>query len=301
MHAEDFSLTDGTKLSGELLSADDRGVVFRLSDGQTSDRVPWIKFTQDTLKQLGKNSRAAKYIEPFLDVDISKKAKKREVKIQDWQKPSREAAGSFMGGFLGTGLGMLVLFLVYGASIYAAYEIAIVRAYPWPVVCGVAAVAPILGPVFFLCMPTRVQSHGQETEQEWKQYDGQGAVGAGEDAAAAEAAGEAAHAAAAEEAVAAGPQLPATERYPRGQFTFNRRFFETKFPSWFTVVRRDADKDLLIIFKTARGTFTTTRFSRITANDITLHVAEGQAARDVVVPYQEIQEVIFKHKDAPDR
>ena len=288
-------------MTGELLSADERGVVFRTPEGQTLDRIPWIKFSQEALKVMQKNSKTTRYVEPFLDVDVSKKAQKREVKIREWEKPSREMAGSFFGGFFGTGFGLLILFLSYGASIYAAYEIAIVRAYPWPLVCGIAAVVPILGPVAFLCMPTRVVSHADEGDAEWKTYDGGGAM-----AAAAEEA-EAAAAAAAEGglqvAEAAGPAaaaLPATERYPRGQFTFNRRFFETKFPSWFTVVRREADKELVIIFKTARGTYMTTRFSRITANDITLHVTEGSASRDVVVSYQEIQEVTLKHKDSPD-
>jgi hypothetical protein len=299
-HAQSYGLTDGTSVAGELISADERGAVFRTPEGQTLDRVPWIKFSQDALKALQKSPKAARHVEPFLDVDVSKKAQKREVKIREWEKPSREAAGSFLGGFFSTGLGLLILFLAYGASIYAGYEIAIVRAYPWPLVCGIAAVVPILGPLVFLCLPTRVVSHETEGEGEWKNYDGGGVM----DAAAADAEAAAAAESGAPHAEAeapAAPAMPATERYPRGQFTFNRRFFETKFPSWFTVVRRDADKELVIIFKTSRGTFMTTRFSRITANDITLQVTEGSASRDVVVPYQEVQEVMLKHKDSPDR
>lgn len=297
-----YQMTDGTSISGEVASADDRGVIFRTPGQPSSERIPWIQFTQEALKELQKNSRAARFVEPYLDPDISQRAQKREVRINEWQKPSRETASSFVGGFLSTGLGLLVLFLVYAASLFAAYEIAIVRAYPWPLVCGVAAVFPVLGPIVFLCLPTRVETHAEEGDAEWKSYEAEEAARA---AAAAEAQGapseegglQLAGAAAAE---AGGSQLPATQRFPRGQFTFNRRFFETKFPSWFTVVRRDADKDLRVVFRTARGTYTATRFSRITANDITLMVSEGAASRDVVVPYQEVQEVILKHKDAPD-
>lgn len=300
--ADTFTFTDGTSVNGEVLSADERGAMFRTPEGETTERVPWIKFTQESLKTLQKNPRAAKHIEPFLDVDVSKKTQKRDVPINKWDKPPRDMAPSFLGGFFGTGFGMLVLFLAYAASLYAAYEIAIVRAYPWPLVCGVAAVFPILGPLVFLCLPTRVVTHADETAGEWKSYEAEEAAAAAAAAAAAEG-GEAAEGLqlAAAAAAPAAPTLHPTERYPRGQFTFNRRFFETKFPSWFTVVRRDADKDLCIVFRTARGTYTCTRFSRITANDITLHVPEGTAARDVVVPYQEVQEVILKHKDSPDQ
>jgi hypothetical protein len=296
-----YTLTDGTSITGEIGSADERGVIFRTPGQPSSERIPYIRFTQEALKQLQKNSRAAPHVEIYLDVDVSQRAQKREVRINTWEKPSREMAGSFLGGFLSTGLGLLVLFLVYGASIYAAYEIAIVRAYPWPLVCGVAAVFPLLGPLVFLCLPTRVVSQAEEGESEWKSYEAEEAARAAATAEA-EASGEGAAGLqlAAAVAEAAGPALPATERFPRGQFTFNRRFFETKFPSWFSVIRRDADKDLRIILRTARGTYTTTRFSRISANDITLQVTEGAASRDVVVPFQEVQEVILKHKDSPD-
>jgi len=301
LHADSFGLTDGTTVTGDLLSADERGVMFKLPSGETSERVPWIKFSQEALKTMQKVPKAARYLEPFLDVDVSKKAQKRDVLIHEWEKPSRQAAASFLGGFFGTGFGMLVLFLAYAASLYAAYEIAIVRAYPWPLVCGVAAVFPLLGPVVFLCLPTRVVSHADESGGDWKSYEAEEAAAAAAAVAATEGGAEGGGLQiAAATAAPAAPAMHPTERYPRGQFTFNRRFFETKFPSWFSVVRRDSDKELCILFKTARGNYTCTRFSRITANDLTLHVPEGTSARDVVVPFQEVQEVILKHKDSPD-
>lgn len=300
LHAQAFRLADGTTVTGEVVSADERGVVVRTPEGQMLERMPYIKFSQEALQAMLKNTKTARHVEPFLDVDISKKTKKRDVPINNWEKPSRDAAGSFLGGFLGTGLGLLVLFLAYGASLYAAYEVAIVRAYPWPLVCGVAAVLPILGPVIFLCLPTRVVSRAEEGEGEWKSYEAEVAAATAA-AAQADPNAEGGGLQITEAAAPAEPQMVATERYPRGQFTFNRRFFETKFPAWFSVVRRDSDKDLQIVFKTTRGNFIATRFSRIMTNDITLHVPEGSSARDVVVPYQEIQEVILRHKDSPDR
>src|SRR5258708_40265870 len=45
------------------------------------------------------------------------------------------------------------------------------------------------------------------------------------------------------------PTLPATQTFSRGQFTFNRRFIETKFADFFGVVRHGADKDMVLIVK----------------------------------------------------
>ena len=41
----------------------------------------------------------------------------------------------------------------------------IFRNYPPAAVCAVAAVAPILGPLLFLCLPTRLQALPQETAE----------------------------------------------------------------------------------------------------------------------------------------
>jgi hypothetical protein len=42
------------------------------------------------------------------------------------------------------------------------------------------------------------------------------------------------------------PDQPQTEVFQRGQFTFNRRFFETKFSGFFGMMRREADKDMVL-------------------------------------------------------
>ena len=75
------------------------------------------------------------------------------------------------------------------------------------------------------------------------------------------------------------PALPASTVYQRGQFTFNRRFFETKFPGFFGVVRRDADRDMVLVIKSARGEYVGQRISRIAANDFHLQVQRGACHR----------------------
>jgi len=92
--------------------------------------------------------------------------------------------------------------------------------------------------------------------------------------------------------------LPQTQVFPRGAFTFNRRFFETKFAGFFGVVRRDAEKEMVMFVKSARGQFVATRISRIAANDMHIQVQKGQASEEVMIPFSEIQEVQLKHQDA---
>jgi hypothetical protein len=92
--------------------------------------------------------------------------------------------------------------------------------------------------------------------------------------------------------------LPPTTKYQRGQFTFNRRFFETKFPGFFGVVRRDADRDMVLVIKSARGEYVGQRISRIAANDFHLQVQRGAATEEIMIPFQDIQEIVLKHKDA---
>jgi hypothetical protein len=98
---------------------------------------------------------------------------------------------------------------------------------------------------------------------------------------------------------AAGAPLPPTQVFQRGAFMFNRRFFETKFTGFFGVVRRDADKDMVLVIKAARGEYVAERVSRISANDLHAQVRKGQATEEVVIPFTEIQEVKLKHKDSP--
>jgi hypothetical protein len=94
------------------------------------------------------------------------------------------------------------------------------------------------------------------------------------------------------------PSLPQTTTFQRGQFTFNRRFFETKFSGFFGVVRRDADKDMVLVIKAARGEYVGQRISRIAANDLHLQVQRGPASEEVMIPFQEMQQIQLRHKDS---
>jgi hypothetical protein len=92
--------------------------------------------------------------------------------------------------------------------------------------------------------------------------------------------------------------LPPTTTYQRGQFTFNRRFIETKFAGFFGVVRRDADRDMVLVIKSSRGEYIGQRISRIAANDLHLAGAAWPRHRGGHDPVRRDQEIRLKHKDA---
>jgi hypothetical protein len=86
--------------------------------------------------------------------------------------------------------------------------------------------------------------------------------------------------------------------YQRGQFTFNRRFFETKFPGFFGVIRHGADKEMLLFVKTSRGQYVVERITRIAASDVHLEVLLGEVRQEVMVPFSDIQEIQLKPKES---
>ena len=124
---------------------------------------------------------------------------------------------------------------------------------------GVAAVLPIVGPIIFLSLPTQIERHPRKRT-------GGGGSGSGNLC----------------RAGTAGCRLrkfplrtvrrgcrqrskPAGQVFQRGQFTFNRRFFETKFSGYFGVVRHGAEKDQTLLVKTGGGQFVVERITRISS------------------------------------
>ncbi len=95
------------------------------------------------------------------------------------------------------------------------------------------------------------------------------------------------------------PEAPAAAVvFHRGEFTFNRRFFETKLGGFFGVVRREQERNQVVVIKAARGEFVAQRITRIAANELHVQVQRGHASEEVMVPFQEIQEVQIKQRTA---
>ena len=305
--ADTYKLTNGSYLSGEMLptTASDAGVQVKTGEG-TFQQVPWTSFSQEDLKRFSSNAKLASFIEPFLEVNPQEKIKKTEVRLQPPPRLERPALHSLLGALFSSGLGFFTLLLIYAANLYAAYEIAIFRAQPVPLVCGVSALLPIAGPILFLSRPTQLPPSEPAVETVPDTEAGTAATpappvaGAATDVLNPMAAEGAAHPAGlklhADEGVKP-THVPSTT-YQRGQFTFNRRFFETKFAGFFGVVRREAEKDMVLVIKSARGEYIGQRISRIASNDIHLEVHRGAASEEVMIPFQEIQQIVLKHKDA---
>jgi hypothetical protein len=302
--AETYQLLDGRALNGEILStgANEQGIQIKVGEGQY-EKVAWTNFSQPDLKKFQANPKLAPLVEPYIEITPEERIKKTEVVIKPPPRLERGPSQSFFGSLFSSGLGWFLMLILYAAIIYAGYEVAIFRAQPVPLVVGLSAI-PFLGffaPIIFLAMPTKIQPGAQTWET------------APEAAAAAESGAEthdavnpmqaegAQHPTALHLAPSEKPKtsLPPTTTFQRGQTTFNRRFIETKFPGFFGAVRRDADRDMILIIKSARGEYASERISRITNNDLHIEVRKGDASAEVMIPFQEIKEIQLKHKNAP--
>lgn len=305
VQADSFKLSNGQTLTGEVLptTANDQGVQIKVAEGDYQ-RVPWASFSQDDLRTFVKNQRMEPFVEPFIEISQAEKIKKTEVNIKQPPRLERPAKQSMLAALLSSSVGIFILLVLYAATIYAAYEVAIFRAQPPGLVCGLAAIpfAGVLSPIVFLSMPTRMAQTATEMREE-----AAAAATAAEQAASPAAAaddevnpmqGQAEHPGGLKLAAAEPKaQHPEPVTYPRGQYTFNRRFIETKFPGFFGVVRREADRDMVLSVKTNRGEFVGQRISRIAASDMHLEVHRGAATEEVLIPFQEIQQIQLKHKD----
>jgi len=305
-NADTFTLTTGETVIGEILptSGNDIGVQVKVGDGEYQ-RVPWVSFSQEDLKKFAQNPRLQAFVEPFIDVSQEDRLAKTEVTIKQPQRLERPARQSLFASLFSSTLGVMLMLMLYAANIYAGYEIALFRAQPPPLVCGAAAILPIIAPIVFLSLPTRLKAseeataapaQTQTTTPEGSVTDGEG-INPMLDPSAAHPAGLKLHTEA-QPAAAANAQLPPTTTFPRGQFTFNRRFFETRFPGFFGLVRRDADKDMVLVFKCGRHQHIAQRISRIATADLHIEVHHGPSKEEVQVNYQDITEIQLKHKDA---
>lgn len=299
--AETFHLTDGQTVSGEMVSMDGSGFILKQPDGSYGERIPWAKLGQADIKELVQNPKAAQYVEPFLEPDPTERQKRTEVEVKEFPRMNRPAGHSLIAAIFTSPMGLFIFLVVYAGNIYAAYEISVFRAQPTGMVCGVAAVAPIIGPIIYLSMPTKLRGKDPTWQQAAAQQEldaGVAAAIAAEQEAPAAAAAEVAATPAAAAAPAA-PQFPPAKVFARGQYTFNRRFFETQMPAFFAVSRPEAEKDKILTVKSSRGQFIAQRIVRVSANDVAFQIQKGAASEEVVIPFVEIQEVQLKHKDAP--
>lgn len=300
-----FKLTDGSTLEGEIgkFSFTRDGLMVRFPNGKYSARVRWTNITKESLQQLAEVKDALPFIEALLEppeelrFEAEEKAREvaRAIKINPVpNRPERPAPPSQFTALLVSPVTLVLVLLIWAGSLYGSYEIAIFKNRPVALVMPIAAVFPVLGPLLFFCLPPAPVKSAEELEAEAAGALPEGEVPAESEETVAEEA-----APVAEEAAPAEPQYPPPQVFKRGQFIFNRRFFETKFAPFFRPVLGEEEKDMVIIIRSARGEYLGHRFSKSEPNHVFLQIYKGNASEEVMLPYVEINEVIIKHKDAP--
>jgi hypothetical protein len=301
--ADTFKLTDGETLTGEVMqtTATDQGIRIKVGEAQYTN-VPWARFSQEDLKNFARNQKMQPFVVPFIEIEPHVRIKKPEVNIKQPPRLERPAPQSLFGALFSSTLGVFVLLVLYAANIFAGYEVAIYRAQPPRLVSGLSAI-PLLGllaPIVFLALPVAFRSSAGTTLEAPAQASAPSPALTDEiNPMLAEGAQHPTGLSLAQTgADTRKSDLPETLVYQRGQYTFNRRFIETKFAGFFGVVRRDAERDLVLTIQSARGLYVGQRISRISANDLHLQVQRGHATEEVMIPFQEIQEIRLQHKDA---
>lgn len=290
--ADEYRLMTGDFIDGTPINFNESGVIFRQNpDGRLSLRTSWTNFTQESLQKLATMPQAKAFVEPFLIVEESEEeqaAAKEKLKIEPKPVPRLPAPDpkAGFGALFASPLSIVLFALIYLANVYAGYEIALFRNYP-PLLVGASALLfPVVGPVLFLSLPTRIPV----AEEEYYDVPPEELAGAEGQ--------EAQPAAPPEEAAAKAQAKPQQTVYLRGQTTFNRRFFETKLAGFIRVVPGEDEKDMVLCVKSTRGDYVGTRLSRVLPNEIHLLVTKGGASADVTIPFTDIKEIVVRHKDA---
>jgi hypothetical protein len=289
-YAETFRLADGGTVTGEPINFTAADVLVRV-EGNNYERIPWDRLSQETLKELRGHPRAGEFVEPFIELTPTEEAEMTGQVVKPVERLPRPDDGSLFG-MIATPIGGFLLLLIIGASAYAGYEVAFFRNRPPGLVCGISAVAPILGPIIFLALPSRevsleelgLVSRSHEEPEETAPDEEEPYVEVAPEPVAAD--------------TAAASALPPSTTFRRGQITFNRRFFETRFAGFLRPVPEDEFQDMVIDITWTRGKHTGHHIRSINQNDLVFQADKGGASTDETIPFVEITEVVMRHKDA---
>jgi hypothetical protein len=297
--AATFKLNTGETVEGEPKYFQPQGLTLKKADGTDLPRVAWTNFTQEALKELAANPNAKKYVQPLIEAEEAELAEREkkaiiEIKPKIPERLDRPDPAAGFGALFSSTVTLLGFILIYVGNVYAGYEMGLYRNYHPALTAGVAAIAPIVGPIIFLCIPTRIKK-----SQDQLAAESMAAHMAAQQAAEVEAAPQftpeelAAQQAAAEAAAAAAALAEANKviTYARGQFTFNRRFFESKLAGFLRLVPGEAEKNKIIYIKSSRGEHIGARLTKIEPNELYLQINKSGATSDVMIPFNEIFEV----------
>lgn len=297
LQADEFHLITGDVYKGELSAADKDGLVVRLESGDYSPRIDWAKLSDETLKELADNPRAKKFVEPFLEPPEATVAiqQAKEIPVRQPTRLELPEVKKGLGAALTTPNGLILLGTLFLANLYGAFEVARFKWRPAALVCGLSAIFPVVGPIIFLVLPrNQPVAEGNATE-EAVQATQLGVPTAAVSPSGAPSGGAAAALGLSKGSGHGGQAEGGPKIFKRGESTFNRRFFETQFPTFFRVVTTEADRDLVIEVSAGKSSVVAARISRISANEVHFKTANNQ---EVSVTFAEISEVKLRHKDA---
>jgi hypothetical protein len=339
-HAGSYRLTDGTTANGEPVAYGETGLILRDNSG-LPPRIPWARFSQEALKQLAEEAKSPKdraFVEPFIEDYVRERELQKQIVVNEPENiPARASGTRGLFALFGSPLGLLLLVLAYGANVYAGFELALFRGQSIGMGIGLGLI-PIVGPLVFAFIPTKVPPPLVEEEEEpaappaeaaspdgaaapaegapilppppprKKKGEaptitmGAGATNIGLAGSAGGASVDAASAAESAARAATSPEAAAAaaqvQIFEKGKFIFNRRFFETKMPGFFRAVPRDEEKDLVLYIRAVRGEFVGKRITSIDQTQLALQVFKGNVTADETIPFMEIQEVRIQPFDA---
>lgn len=328
-----YPLLDGSSISGQPIGFNEAGVILKSPEGTIQPRVPWARFTQESLKSLRTEAKKTEtiFIDPFIEEVTQARARNKEIVIRP---PPRFELPTGRKGFLSlfiSPLGIFLLALAFVANLWAAYQVAGFRQAPASIVCGSAVLLPGIAPAVFLFLPTQIiiglrselgmnvapppapveEAPLEESPAPAPESEASPEITAPTPAPAPRPAPRSpaaprtpqtfsvpVHQELEESPDAVSTPFPPTVTFARGEFTFNRRFFETKMPGFFRVIPSEAEKDLYLQVQAARGTFLGKRISKITQSELHLEIFKEQATAEEMIPFTEIQEVQIRHRDS---
>lgn len=281
-----YTLVDGGSVTADVVKYDDYGVMLHVPTGDTYTNVPWGMFSQDALSQFAGDARIKPLVQPFILPPPPANAQASQISIMPVKKIDYPEHPSLIVGMLTSPLGILLLLVLYGANLYAGFEIALMKARAPAQVMGLSAVLPVIGPVIFLIKP--MQENVSPEEQ----------------------------AAAAEQVFPAGEQTPEQiqiveaswkedsskpkekklepQIFARGKFTFNKRFVETKFSSFMGDGKSGDAAKYTMELKTLKDTLAVERIMQVAATEVILETRNGQVA----VALGDISEIKLNPKTA---
>jgi len=277
--ADTVTLTDGTSLSGDILKFDGNGLMLRLPDDNYTN-LEWGRFSQDSLKQLSQNPKIAQFVDPFIEPTEPERPAQAEITAKPVSRLERPAHPSLIAGFVESPVGLFILLVLYAANLVAAFEIALFKLRKPGEVMGLSAILPLIGPIIFLAMPEKTDAPEEAAPMEAVTAPSGSTQNPQEEIPIVEVTRKT------EE------KKPESQIFPRGKFTFNKRFVETKFADFIGVARGDA-LNFTMEVKTLKEQLAVERIMQLTPAEVIFEtVQRGQ----VTVLLTDIQEIRLNPK-----